>query len=140
MQSTSDAKSAQPALARECRLFAAYLIGEAPPEEIIVRYTQANQALLPDSSDSGRVVDFVSRHPWALPFLDAACGLLRGDDLLRKKLLVLLAILEATPQFAAEFLPPPGRGLVPLAVEVGWNGAIAALKCAVGILLWPLVN
>lgn len=139
MQSTSDAKSALPALARECRLFAAYLIGEAPPEEIIARYTQANQALLPDSSDSGRVVDFVSRHPWALPFLDAACGLLRGDDLLRKKLLVLLAILEATPRYADRFLPPPARGIVPLAAEVGWSGVVATVKCAVGILLWPLV-
>lgn len=93
--------------AHEARIFSRYLIGADPPEDMIARYAAARAALFSEL-ETGRdhaLCDFVRRRPWSLPFLDAAAGVLAPQSLLRKKLLVMAAILEASPVFADVFLP-----------------------------------
>ena len=131
----SDAKERK--LAAECVVFARYLIGYDCPAVIIRRYVVAN-ALLLDGADDG-VVAFALRHPWALPYLDAACGLRLRDGVLRRKLVLLTAILEATTEFADVFLPEP-VGRVGFLFWAFRHGVTAFLKGVLGLLLLPFAE
>ena len=121
----------------EGRLFGRYLVGREPPPELVVRYREANRILLGGSALGSEVavVAFARRHPWSIPFLDTAAGILRPGSLLRNKILVMAAVLEASPAFADEFL---SRTVHPasLVLRVLALGTLAALRAAVGMLLY----
>lgn len=116
---------------RECRLLARHLIGIAPSKAIAARYTAACDKLLGAESTSA-ALRFALANAWAIGPLDAACGLLDRENPLRKRLLILCAILETTPEYARSFLPRTPR-LLPLLVHLSFNGACAAIKIALGI-------
>jgi len=121
-------------LAAECLVFARYLLGKRPPQELVERYIAANRSLIREgeSGPGGPELRFVRRHPSTLPFVDAAAGLLKPESLLRRKLLVMTAILEATPVYADFFLREPGG---PLSVfgKLLWQGIRSAVKITLGI-------
>ena len=50
------------------------------------------------------------RRSWSLPFLEAAAGFLAPRSILRRKTLLMTAILEATPDFVQDFLPRTSSG------------------------------
>src|SRR5207247_5969494 len=86
------------ALRKEGEAIARYLVGNAPPAPVLERYVQAHKTLFrgaPFPSDRSLVM-FIRRHPWALPYLDGALGLLHPHSLLRNKILLMLALLETT--------------------------------------------
>lgn len=122
--------------AREAGLFARYLLDRDPPEELIARYIAASEQVFPrlPTGDEAALLAFVHRHPGALPFVDAAAGVLLPGSLLRKKILLMAAILEASVHHAREFLaPPPGRGRTLLALS--WYALSAAIKFAIGAVI-----
>jgi nucleoside-diphosphate-sugar epimerase len=121
-------------LAAECMVFARYLIGQGPPQELVERYIVANRILLgeEESGPEEHELRFVRLNPSALPFIDAAAGLLKPESLLRKKLLVMTAILEATPIYTGSFLRKPGRPLA-LIGKLLWQGVLSAAKITLGI-------
>lgn len=115
---------------REARLFGRYLVGEEPGEPFVERYLAAADALL--SSSPGPVVRFALRRPWTLPLLDAASAVVRPRGPLRSRLLVMAAVLEASPAYADLFLPRPA-GAVRQVVDVVAAGGVGAAKVAVGL-------
>ena len=126
------------ALSQEGAAIARYLVGSAPPAPILERYVQAHTALFPDvpSPSDRSLVVFIRRHPWALPYLDGAMGLLRPHGLLRNKILLMLALLETTPEFADLFFPErasPGSALA----RIPGCGLRAAVSALVGLVLYP---
>ncbi len=126
-------------LAAEGVLIARYLVGKAPPADLIARYIAANRRLLREVADgaSEPEVRFVRRHPAALPLIDAASGLLTRPSLVRKKVYIMAAVLEATPVYADFFLKPPPP--IPLLLlGLGWQGLRSLLKVAIGLplLMW----
>jgi hypothetical protein len=122
----------------EARLFAGYLLGRTPGSDLIARYLEADRILLASgmtARDRG-VIAFARRHPWSLPFLDAAAGLLRPDSFLRRRLLVMAAILEASPECADDFLPRRTTRSALAACLLG-AGTLSLIKLVGGIpLLW----
>ncbi len=123
-------------LHREFRVYARYLIGVRPPWELAARYTEANRVLFADEPAPSPLVQFVHLRPWSLPYIDAACGLLKPDDMLRRKLLLAAAILETTPEYAGKFLPR----MIPLPLFLlrsAWIVLRAGWQIAGGIALWP---
>lgn len=132
----SDAERQQ-ALETEAEIFARYLVGRTPPAELIDRYADANRRLFtaPVDPRDAAILRFVRRHPWSASFLDAAAGSLRPAALLRSKILVMAAILEASPTFADEFLP---RVVNPVAlfVRLAGLGVAAVARLAVGAVLY----
>jgi len=124
-------------LEAEARIFARYLVGQTPPRELIDRYVEANRILrTPSVTDQdAALVAFVRRHPWTVSFLDAATGILRRDGLLRSKLLIMAAILEASPAFAGEFLPRTARP-IGLIVRLLSLGVVAAVQVGIGVALY----
>ena len=116
----------------EARLFARYILGVEPTPELRDRYITAARRLFGPVPDS--TVAFVRRHGWSLACLDAALGITRPRCGLRQRLLLMVAVLEATPDHAAWFLePPPGRPR--LALLLAWRGITAGAKLLGGLAL-----
>lgn len=91
------------------------------------------------SFEVGRVEALIQRFPALLGPLDAATALLARDHPLRSALLKRTALLEATPAGAEHFLPR--RAPLPwLLLQLGWLGARAIFKLAIGIPLLALLR
>ena len=121
----------------EGRLFGRYLVGRMPPPELVERYREANRILLGGTApgSDAAVIAFARRHPWSIPFLDGAAGLLRPGSLLRNKILVMAAVLEASPAFAEEFLSRTVHP-VSLVLRVLGLATLAVVRAAVGVLVY----
>jgi hypothetical protein len=128
-------------LREEARRFARYPLACDPGPQVIESYARAHGVLFegPAAPREAALIRFCRRHPRSLPFLDAAAGVLAPEALLRKKLLVLSALLETTPRFVDRYLPAP-RGKVALILELLGLGALAGLRFLVGAALWPLAR
>ena len=121
----------------EGRLFGRYLVGRMPPPELVERYREANRILLGGTApgSDAAVLAFARRHPWSIPFLDGAAGLVRPGSLLRSKILVMAAVLEASPAFAEEFLSRTVHP-VSLVLRVLGLATLAVVRAAVGVLVY----
>jgi hypothetical protein len=127
--------------AAEAAVFARYLLDRDPPAELISRYVTASGRLFPDAigAKDHAVLGFIQRYPSALPYLDAAAGLLDNESLVRKKLLLMAAILEASTYYSREFLAgPPGR--FQTVFLLGWYVISAGAKAAIGAVLLLLIS
>ncbi len=125
------------ALAAECELFCRYLSAGAPTPYVLGKYAAACE-LRGTRAGSGeldrRLLAFARRGPTATRIADVFARFLAPRSDLRRRLVLLLAILESTP--AAEELdriePTPPRavvlGLVPRLLG-------SALCLALGLLL-----
>ena len=87
-------------LDRECVVFCRYLIGQKPNEYVKKKYREAHRrnSLLCDrgSDDSeGFLVKFASMSPWTSRLVDVHDRVFRKSSLVRKKLILILAILES---------------------------------------------
>lgn len=125
----------------EARVLGRYLVGQVPPPELVARYVDAGRTLFaaPATPADEAMVAFAVRHPWSLPFLDAAAGLRHPSGLLRGKLLVMSAVLEASPTYADAFLPrTPGR--LALLTQLALHGAAAVGQAVIGLLLLPIAS
>jgi len=99
-------------------------------------YERAARTLGYDASDA--MTRFVQRHPWTLPALDAALALTRPDTLLRKKLLLMAAVLETRPEYSAAFLPRDRSWLAATGVAV--SILRAGLLAVFGLILARFVR
>jgi len=125
-------------LRTEAHVFGRYLVGERLSEALVERYRAANQTLAAVQGDD-EIVAYARRHPWAVPLLDAAAGLTAASSLLRKKLLVMTAIVETTPELIAK-TEPRAVGLPQLTVRLGIAGVRTALEVALGLALAAVVK
>jgi hypothetical protein len=118
----------------ECSLISRYLIGVDPPQEFKVRYREGQQALFGEESleSAEPEVKFLRAHPWALPYLDAGAVLLNRDSILRKKIILMTAILEASPAYVEFFLHAPES---PLKTWCGlvWQSARSIAKMIIAV-------
>lgn len=117
---------------REARLFARYLVDGEGLGEHHERYHKAIGTL---GIGEGRFVPLVRRRPFLLGIMDAGCGIVRPSDPLRQRLLVMAAVLEASPHGTEKFLSQP-RFFRPLLLLCLAKGFLAGLKAVVGV---PLV-
>ncbi len=126
------------ALTREACVLGRYLIDREPRPEECARYAAGCRTLFADE-DGTPLVAFCRRHPRALPFLDAAAGLVAPRASLRRRLVLMTAVLEASPAHVDRF--DETIASAPLFVLRGGALALlAAAKAAVGLALWPFVG
>lgn len=88
---------------REALVFGSYLISQKLSPNTIQIYQKACSQL--KLTQSNRVVDLCVRFPRLIGFLEAAIAILAPNHLLRKKLIVLSAIIETTPDHHQLYLP-----------------------------------
>ena len=123
-------------LRREAGWFARYLIDAEPSPALVERYVRANANVLhdPPTGADEAVLAFVHQHPWSVGWLDAGTVVLREAPLLRRKLLVMMAIVEATPDHI-DRTAPVEAGLATLFWQLGRAGVKTAVKLVGGTAL-----
>ena len=129
-------------LAEEGALLARYLLrGREVAPLSIERYVAACGKLFgdPASAEDLAVLELARRRPWTLPLLDAASGLAHPHALLRKKLFLMLAILETMPAHAETFIPRPRPRWRVILRLAAW-GALGGLKATAGLGLYSLAR
>ncbi len=125
----------------EGRVFGRYLVGRTPSDTLVERYCEANRTLFatPPADHDAAVIAFARRHSWSVGLLDAAAGLLRAGGPLRSKLLILAAILEASPDFSEDFLPRQERWPA-LGLRLVCVAAVAVVQTFCGVVLHFVVS
>jgi len=141
----TDAAAAPDRLARdEARRLACYVLGVQPSDELTDGFLRAEARVLaagrPTAGDEA-VEAYVARHPWALPLLDAGTAFVGDAPRLRRRLIVMTAVLEATPDHVDRTLPVDGAGLPETLVRLGIAGVTAGVKLALGVpLAWAVTR
>ncbi len=92
----------QPNLNRECKLFSEYLIDLGPSDYVLRKYQEAHRLRPPSAGRPVQRFDHILmrlalRHAFMLRLADTYSGLFYKEALLRRKLVLLLAILECSP-------------------------------------------
>lgn len=129
------------ALQKEAEILSRYILGAEPGPDVTDRYLRASVEILaahPCPEDTAMLV-YLRRHPWSLPFLDAASGVLKPEGLLRRKLFLMAALLETTCEHVDFFTPRPSWWPFVLA-RLAARGASGVAKLALGILLYPFAR
>ena len=128
-------------LEEEALLFARYLLDCDPPREMVSRYIDTIRQLGVNTvtTSDEHILNFSVSHPWSIPFLDAATGILRPEAALRKKIYAMAAVLEASPRYSECFLPVNLSPLV-LFSRLITNGFTAFLKVIIGIPMLMLIG
>jgi len=121
------------ALRGEAMVLTRYLVGTEASPEIVGRYVDAHRALLPAAPD--RITAFVRAHPGSAALLDAAAAPRGTREPFRRRVLLMAAVLEATPEHASHFLPEARSRLATLAL-LGWHGVRAVALAALGMPLY----
>lgn len=98
---TTDAAAAHPVDA-ECRVFTRHLLGCDPDSYVTAKYRAAH-AVVPALSAAGRfdqsLIAFARINPLCAQIADSYASLFSPGAALRKRLVLLLAILETRPPF-----------------------------------------
>ena len=86
-------------LARECRVFARYLTKQDAPDSVVAKYLDYHERFpdQPAAPFDGTLVRAASSSKALLLCADAYTATLRKHALLRRKLVLTLALLECTP-------------------------------------------
>jgi hypothetical protein len=124
----------------EARVLSRYLLGREAPEFLRERYAAGVRVRLgSDTAMSGPAGRLALRRPWMLGMLDAACAVRDPGGELRRRLLVMAAVVEADPAGAGAFVPraePWWRW----AVIVAWNGLVAGALLAGGLVVLAAIG
>ena len=90
---------------REAKILGKYLIEKDINNQAIVLYKSAIEfhGFKPDHKDQ-RIETFAFRHPFFLGFIDGGMALAFKQSVLRKKIFLMLAILETIPEYSDMYL------------------------------------
>ena len=77
-----------------------------------------------------------ARSPLLVRLADAYASLFLKHSLLRKKLILLLAILENAPPAQAKFDHPDSAKLLGLLATLGWHGVVYAATLILSVILF----
>lgn len=123
----------------EAERFARYLVGAPADERIRALYARmiARGARTPGRADVA-LLRFAVRRPRGLGLLDAGLALVDPEAELRRRLYIMFAILEATPENHDRFLPVERGPLYIVAVAAA--GLQGLLKGVVGALVVAIVK
>jgi nucleoside-diphosphate-sugar epimerase len=123
----------------ECATFTRYLIGAEPSAYARTKYREGHRpgiggpADLPPSPDD-RLVEFARRGPLATRIADTWAGLFARGGRLRRKLVLLLAILESDGATSARVDSPEPGGAVGFGLRTALRGAGFLVSLAVAAL------
>jgi hypothetical protein len=126
-------------LARECNVFSRYLVGRRPDKYIQEKYAEAHR-VTPDYGYESRfdrvLVDFAAGGPRSAGLADAYACLFARQSALRRKLILLLAIIEScAPErgFLDAIEPSP---LFLIALRLAGRGALFAIRVLVAAFVF----
>ena len=124
-------------LEHECRTFTRYLVGHEPSPYVVAKYCDAHSsspAFRGDRFDE-RLVVVARWHPVTALVTDAYATIFAPHSALRKKLVLVLAILEVSPPFCRELENLQGGGLATQALRVGARLLVFTPALLVGVIM-----
>ena len=132
-----------PQLVRECRTYARYLAGVSPSQYVLQKYAAYHENHVPSANPASRfdrvLLDFSRCCPLAAALTDCYSSCFCRPSTVRRKLVLLTAILECSPPECAEFerVDTGGAAIVGarLALRLTLYGAICTLAA---MMLGPL--
>ena len=118
----------------EAMIIGSYLLSHKPEDILIERYIKSNTARqLEFEHDDISLWSFIEKYPHTIGLVDSGLALSNPDSVIRQKIILMLAIIEATPENSKNFIPQK-RNLFYLVVIM-----ITALKSTIkgmfGLLL-----
>ncbi|MEZ5063244.1 MAG: NAD(P)H-binding protein [bacterium] len=121
-----DPAPADETLAREARLFTRHLIGREPPSSVMAKYSLAHAPGRhgPGGGDHDRLVLLARRGTFATRLADAWAAVFDRGGVLRRKLVLLLAILESTGETAAAVDTPDSGGAPTFFLRAARDGIV----------------
>ncbi|MFN7978709.1 MAG: NAD(P)H-binding protein [Vicinamibacterales bacterium] len=126
-------------LAAECAVFTRHVLGVAPAPTVVDAYVRAH-AVSPRfravTAFDQRLVAVARRGPLVARLADAHARLLDPAGLLRRKLVLLLALLETTPPHYRAVDAPLAASLPATLLALAGRGLAAAAVAALGLLLF----
>ena len=125
-------------LARECRVFTRHLIGTDPGDYVVARYVEAHRArpvFTPISRMDRFLCAFAGTAPVMTRFADAWSAVFAPTSVLRRKLILLLAMLESTaPHYRRLEVVPSARAAAFTSLFL--RGVLAVLVLLVSLLVF----
>ncbi len=132
-------RQATRSLSDEADLIARYLIGICPNDRVKKRYEDAMHTLHGDlDAVDRRLWKVVTCCPFTFRIIDSGLAVLRPASSIRRKVHVMLAVLEASPEYCEYFLP---KAFGPLySVNIALTGARAGLATIIGYVVLKLMG
>lgn len=132
-------------LERECLTYTRYLIGQTPSRYVVNRYLDFHQKA--DASNSSRfdsfdqfLVGVSARSPFWASLADSYASVFRKDSVVRKKLVVTLALLECVaPSFEA-FEEVGSRGALSMPISLAWRAARYAVLLGTSVVIFTPIR
>jgi hypothetical protein len=126
-------------LERECRAYTRYLCGQDASPYLIEKYLDFHQKLghelKADSFDSF-LVRMSARGGLWVGLSDSYARILRKNTVLRKKLIVVLALLECTPPSFEKLDSVPTGGIVGTVLRLAGTSARFVLTSALAVIIF----
>jgi hypothetical protein len=121
------------AIEMQAHLYCRYILGVTPSAQIVERYCRGSALLFPDETENDALVDFTLRHPAAIGPLDAVHAWRSIDSPLRRRIILMFAILETEAALVDEFsaFKHSGWHTVRCAAAL----AVAVVNVAVGAII-----
>ena len=122
----------------EAEIFGKYLIGQKPDELSIGLYERAMTKMSWSTNrKEEKLLRFVLKNNWSLGMIDSGLALFRKNSVIRTKIFILFAILEASPLYSDKFLPRKRSSFY--LFTTGWSLFRGMIKALVGGLLVKLI-
>ncbi len=124
------------ALQLEAKNFGKYILGKEIDAETIDFYANSFKVSpIEGTEKEERLVSACNMSPWKIAFYDAALSLKDPEHLLKRKLLLMFAILETRTEYADSFL---GREFSKFyLIKIGLVGARGVFRAVVGFIILP---
>ncbi|MGE0126717.1 MAG: hypothetical protein AB7U82_01335 [Blastocatellales bacterium] len=129
------------ALNRECQAFSIYLVKQQPNEYVMAKYREAHNASGIVARNEGGFLDrllvgVAAAHPIGARLVDAYTAIFYKKSSVRRKWILLLAILESCAPTYKYFDVPDGGGRGWLAFRLLWQGLSFILAFGLSIILF----
>lgn len=126
-------------LADECRLWARYLAGVTPSEYLTSRYIECHRRsehfLAPPDAVDRMLLGIARTGRLGATLADSYATLLRPGSLLRRKLVLLVALMECAPPTSDLLDHPTARSSAGALARISYEAALSLLTLAVSLVL-----
>lgn len=133
------------ALDRECLAFSAYLVNQRPSEYAMAKYREAHDVSRIVQRSEERFLDRLLvnvsvAHPIGARLVDAYTAIFYKKSAVRRKWILLLAILESCSPTHKYFDGPDDGGRAWLVLRLLWQGIISILAFCLSVILFMPVH
>lgn len=122
----------------EAVLFGRYLLNKVPDTQSIMLYSSALITLhVRPNHKEKKLLQIILRYPFLLRSIDSGLVILNPSSIIRKKIFILLAVLEASPLYYTHFLPK--QYTIFDRINIMFIFIRASLHACIGVILLKLL-